>query len=89
MAQLISSKLLGPQHQELLVFIDCFGKVQHLYLGMLGGPTRADQIASTLADMTTAEAAVTAYAVANAIDLTQALADGAAAIAAALAGGKV
>ena len=86
MAQLIRGTLLTAQHQEKLLFMDCFGKVQEVYLSLVAGPTRADKITSTLASMTASEDAIKAYAATNNIDLTQSLADGAAAIAAALAG---
>ena len=85
MAQLISSTILAAQHQELLQFMDCFGKAQHVYLSLVSGPSRADKIASTIAAMTATEAAIKTYAATNSIDLTQSLAAGTAAITAALA----
>ena len=86
MAQFIKSTLNLTQHQEVLLFMDIFGKKQYVYLSLVAGPAKADKMASTIASMTATEAAITTYAAANGIDLTQALADGSAAIAAALAG---
>ena len=87
MAQLIRGTMLLAQHQEQLLFADCFGKTQMVYLGLLAGPTRADKIASTVASMTAAEDSIKAYAATNNIDITADLAAGAAAIAAMLAEG--
>ena len=85
MAQLIRSTILAARHQELLQFMDCFGKAQDVYLSLVSGPARTDKIASTIAAMTFTERVIEAYAVTNSIDLTQSLAAGTAAITAALA----
>lgn len=85
MAQLISSQLIAAQKRVQLVFMDCFGAVRTVSLSILSGPSAADKTTSVLAEMTTAEDAVKAYATANAQDLTEQLAAGQAAVDAAIA----
>ena len=82
MAQLIRGTILPIQHQERLLFMDCFGKRFEVYINIAAGADREATITDKLVMLSSQEDDIKAYALAAGADLTADLANGAEAIAA-------
>jgi len=75
-ADIVQTTMLMARRQELVILMDDYGSVHHLYISVADAGNRAALIAQHQADMETAQTQLEAYAAANGHDLTsQKLAD--------------